>query len=81
MKFLEFFAWYGTVVTLLAYFLNSFQLLKSNSLLFQLANLTGSLGLALFSFTKNVYQSAIVSAIWFIIALISIFHIFLRDKN
>ena len=81
MKFLEIFAWYGTIITLLAYFLNSFQFLKSNSFLFQFANLTGSLGLALFSYTKGVYQSAVVSGIWFIIALVAIFRIFLKKKN
>jgi len=59
----------------LAYALISFNVLLSTSLLYQVMNIVGSIGVIYISFKKKTYQPGILNIAWVIIALISIIRI------
>lgn len=74
-KLIELFGWYGTVAIVGAYALVSFSILQSNSLVYQLLNLTGAVGIVTVSLYKKVYQPGVLNIIWTIIALVAILKI------
>lgn len=59
-----------------AYALVSFQLVQSDSLAFQLLNLTGAVGLIVVAASKGVTQSVILNIFWGVVAIIALFNIF-----
>lgn len=69
--------WYGTVVIILAYALNSSQFITSDSISYQLLNLTGAIGMVIMGMLKKVYQPAVLNTVWATIALIAILRILL----
>ncbi len=71
-KYTEVCGWYGMSAILLAYILVSFDAIASNSLAFQLLNLTGGLGIIIVSLSKGVAQSVILNIFWSLVALIAI---------
>jgi hypothetical protein len=73
----QLFGWYGMIAIVLAYALNSFGVLNSSDLLYQLLNGTGALGIVIVSFEKKAYQPGILNLIWTGIALIAIIKIIL----
>lgn len=74
-KLIEVFGWYGTVAIVGAYALISFSIIQSNSLLYQILNLTGAIGIVVVSLSKKAYQPGVVNIIWTIIALVTILKI------
>ncbi len=64
--------WYGVIAIVVAYALVSFGLVQSNSLWYQLLNLTGAVGIVIVSFQKKAYQPGILNIVWTLIALIAI---------
>lgn len=72
---LEFIGWYGVVAIVGAYALNSFDLIESNSISYQLLNLSGAIGVLSISFVKQAYQPAILNIIWAFIALVALLKI------
>ncbi|KKU82411.1 MAG: hypothetical protein UY09_C0015G0005 [Parcubacteria group bacterium GW2011_GWA2_47_8] len=77
----EIIGWYGTVALVLAYALVSFGAIASSSLLYQVLNGTGALGIVYISFKKKNYQPGVLNIIWAIIALIAIGGIVLASAN
>ncbi len=73
----EVFGWYGVVAILLAYALVSFSYIQTSSLLYQLLNITGALGIVVDAWYAKNYQPAVLNLIWAIIALIAIVSAFL----
>lgn len=71
-QLIEFIGWYGTVAIIAAYFLLSFSLIQANTLIYQLLNLTGALGIVIISFSKKAFQPGVLNIIWTIIALIAL---------
>lgn len=71
----ELIGWYGTVAIVLAYGLNSFELLSSSSVLYQVLNATGALGIVYISFKKKAYQPGVLNLIWTGIALVALLKI------
>jgi hypothetical protein len=67
--------WIGSIEVVLAYGLNSSQKLKSDSLTFQLINLTGAVFLIINSVYKEVYPFTFINAVWAVIAIMAIFGI------
>ena len=67
--------WVGTVFILLAYLLLSFNLILSNSLVYQLMNLFGALGIVVDTYYKKDKPPEVLNIIWAIIALIAILRI------
>lgn len=74
---IEILGWYSVIAILGAYASASFNLLSTSSLIYQLLNITGAIGLATEAYTKKDYQPVILNLIWFLIALIAILRILL----
>ncbi|OGK13517.1 hypothetical protein A3A93_00310 [Candidatus Roizmanbacteria bacterium RIFCSPLOWO2_01_FULL_38_12] len=77
-RVIEIIGWYGTIAIVGAYALVSFSFIQSNSILYQLLNLTGAIGIALISLYKKAYQPGVLNIIWTIIALVAIIKIILN---
>ena len=67
--------WCGAAATLVAYFLVSFSILDGRSLLYQILNLSGAIGLGTICYFKRTYQPFVVNVIWATIAVLAIFNI------
>jgi len=74
----EIVGWYGTVAIILAYAGNSFNLFSSNSLLYQLLNFTGAIGIITISLHKKVFQSVALNVVWGLVAVVAIVGILLK---
>ena len=68
----EIIGWYGTIAIVSAYALISFAYIDANSLLYQILNFTGALGIVYISLKKKTYQPGVLNIIWAFIALIAI---------
>jgi len=66
------FGWYGTIAIVVAYALTSFKIITSDTLMYQLLNLTGALGIVFSSLEKKDYQPAVLNLIWLLVALIAV---------
>ena len=61
--------WIGSFSIVAAYGLNSYQKIKSDSLLFYLLNLAGGILLIVFSLYKEAYPNVFINAVWVLIAI------------
>lgn len=73
--------WIGSVEVILAYGLNSYQLINSKSLTFQLLNLTGGAFLIANTVYYGAFPSAVINVIWVIIAIPAIYQILNKNKS
>jgi len=64
--------WVGSIEVVAAYGLNSSQKIKSDSLTFQLLNLTGAIFLIINSVYKQVYPFTFINSVWAVIAMVAI---------
>jgi len=64
--------WVGSVEVVAAYGLNSYQKIKSDSLTFQLLNLTGAIFLIINSIYKEAYPFTFINTVWSVIAMMAI---------
>lgn len=71
----EFLGWYGVIAIVAAYILVSFNLVGSQSLLYQLLNLSGAAGIVIDALSDKNYQPAVLNTIWLIVAAIAIVRI------
>ena len=72
MKIEDLTGWLGSFCILGAYFLNSFQVLPSNGILYQGINLAGALLFAHHATKKQAWPVLFVQCVWGLIALIVI---------
>ncbi len=72
--------WVGSIEVVAAYGLNSSQRLKSDSLTFQLLNLTGAVFLIINSIYKQAYPFTFINSVWTVIAIVAIFGILKKKK-
>lgn len=75
----EVIGWIGMSIILLAYVLISFGVLFPSSLLYQILNVIGSIGILYISFKKKAYQPAVLNVIWVIVALIAIIAMIIQN--
>jgi hypothetical protein len=73
--FINILGWYGTLAIVIAYVLVSFSFILPNSMLFQVLNGTGAIGIVIISLYKKAYQPAVLNIIWTLVALIAIINI------
>jgi uncharacterized membrane protein len=66
------------VEVLLAYGLNSYQKLRSDSVAFYVLNLTGALLLIIYTVYKEAYASTFINIVWVIIAVVAMARPFLK---
>ena len=81
MKKYEWIGWYGVAAVLYAYYLISFDYVTSKSLIYQLLNLLGGIGLVIISLQKKAYPPAVSNTIWALIAGIAILNILIGTGN
>jgi len=80
MDFLiEILGWVGSIEVVTAYALNSYQKIKSDSLIFQLLNLSGAIFLIINSIFKEAYPFTFINSVWSVIAIVAIIGI-IRKK-
>jgi hypothetical protein len=71
----ELFAWYGVAAILIAYALVSFDLIASDSLVYQLLNATGAAGVMIIAYVRRAYQPVVLNFVWALIAVVAIIRI------
>lgn len=71
--------WYGTVAIVSAFAMVSYEILTPTSLLYQILNGTGALGIVYISFKKKAYPPGVLNVIWAIIAATAILRILLSS--
>ena len=69
---IETIGWIGSIAILLAYGLNSYQKIKSNSLAFLFLTLSGGLFLIIYSWYKEAYANIFVNLVWVVIAILAL---------
>ncbi len=67
--------WIGSLEVIAAYGLNSYQKIKSDSLMFQILNLTGAVFLIINSVYKEAYPFTFINTVWAVIAIVAIVQI------
>lgn len=72
---LESLGWVGSFIIVAVYGLNSYQKIKSDSLLFYSLNLVGGFLLIIYSNFKGAYANTFINVVWVLIALPAIFKI------
>ena len=70
--YIEWLGWYGVAATVLAYLFVSFSFLPPTSLVYQLLNLTGAVGVTIETYVNRDYQPFWLNLIWAGIALVAI---------
>lgn len=78
MTFYDVLGWLGSFCVVLAYGLNSYQKIKSDSWPFYALNITGGILLIIFSFYKDAYPNVFINVVWVVIALPALFKRFTR---
>lgn len=61
--------WTGSICVLAAYGLNSYQVIKSDSMLFYFLNIAGGILLIIYSTEKEAYANTFINVVWVIIAV------------
>ncbi len=61
--------WVGSIEVLLAFGLNTYQKIKSNSLTYLLLNLTGGIFLIIYSFYYGAFANTFINVVWALVAL------------
>jgi hypothetical protein len=77
---IEILGWVGSLEVITAYALNSYQKIKSDSLLFQLLNLSGAIFLIINSIYKQAYPFTFINSVWAVVAIVAIIGI-LKKKS
>ncbi|MBI1770669.1 MAG: hypothetical protein HY015_10210 [Bacteroidetes bacterium] len=78
--FIDLVGWIGSVEVIAAYGLNSYQRIKSDSIVFQILNFTGAIFLILNTIYYHAYPSAFINVVWVIIAAVAIGRMIMKRK-
>lgn len=73
--------WVGSCMVVLAYGLNSYQKIKSNSMLFYLLNLVGGIFLIVYSIYYTAYANTFINVVWVFIAIPAIIQLIRKKKS
>lgn len=74
---IEIFGWTGAIMIFMAYALLSFSVLQPASLIYQILNGVGSLGIIIVSYYKQAYPPMVLNILWAVIAAVAIVRIVL----
>ncbi|HZY82109.1 MAG TPA: hypothetical protein VFE50_21440 [Cyclobacteriaceae bacterium] len=77
--FVEVLGWIGAVEVIIAYALNSNGKMKSDSVTFQLLNLTGAIFLIINTWYNAAYPSMVINVIWTVIAIAALGRIYKKN--
>jgi hypothetical protein len=81
MSLADILGWVGSVEILAAFGLNSFQKMRSDSVTFQLLNLSGASFLIINSVAHQAYPFTFINSVWVCISLLALVKIGLRKEN
>lgn len=73
--------WVGSFMVIIAYGLNSYQKIKSDSKTFYLLNLVGGIFLIIYSVYYTAYANTFINVVWVIIAIPAIFNLLRKKKS
>jgi hypothetical protein len=73
--------WTGSLLIVLLYGLNSYQKIKSDSLLYYLGNMVGGICLIIYSVHKEAHPNTFINVVWVLIALPAIIKLILPGKK
>lgn len=68
----EVIGWLGSIAIVLAYGLNSYQKIRSDSIVFLLLNLVGGLFLMTYTYYKDAFANTFLNLVWVIIAVVAL---------
>lgn len=71
----------GALAVLLAYGLNSYQKIRSDSIGFYLLNLSGGILLIIYSLYKDAWVNMAINVVWVLIAAIAIGRFYKKNHN
>lgn len=77
---IEIIGWTGSIAILLAYSLNSYQKIRSDSLFFLFLNLAGGLLLIVYSFYKAAMANAFLNLVWVVVAVIALVKLYNQKR-
>lgn len=75
IKAMQWAGWYGATAIVGAYALVIFRVFGSESVPYQVLNLTGALGIIVVSAAKGVTQSVVLNVFWAVIAIVALIHL------
>jgi hypothetical protein len=78
---MEFIGWIGSFLVVGMYGLNSYQKIRSDSLIFYLANLAGGVLLIVYSIYKDALPNTFINVVWVMIAIPAIIRHFSRHSK
>ena len=73
--------WVGSLCVIIAYGLNSYQKIRSDSLIFYALNVVGGIFLIIYSNYKEAYANTFINVVWVIIAIPAILRIIFKSKT
>lgn len=76
---IETIGWAGSAAVIAAYALNSYQKIKSDSLVFQLLNLTGGIFLIVYTNYK-AFASTVINVVWVVVAVSALARMIISRK-
>jgi uncharacterized membrane protein HdeD (DUF308 family) len=81
MNLVDILGWMGSIAILSAFGLNSFQKVKSDTVLFQLLNLFGGVLLIINSISHEAYPFTFINSVWVIISVVALVNISVRKSD
>jgi hypothetical protein len=77
-KYLNFLGWFGGIICLTGYGLNTQQILSSNSPVFLLMNIFGCLCLIYYTYQKKAFANVALNSVYLLMTLVAISKLFLN---
>ena len=78
MRVKQIIGWYGVTAIVVAFALLNFDVLGTNSLVYQLLNVTGSVSIIIEASSKKDYQPVALNIIWLLVAIYGLSQIILK---
>lgn len=75
-RWVEVIGWYGVCAILLAYILNSLNVISSSNIIYSFLNLTGALGISIDAWKQKNYQPVVLNLIWAFVAALTLVKLF-----
>jgi len=73
--------WIGSVAVLIAYGLNSYQKLRSNSVMFYLLNIIGGIFLIVYTVYKEAFANTFINVVWVVVAIPALIKVLIKPKS
>jgi hypothetical protein len=71
----------GALAVLIAYALNSYQKIRSDSIGFYLLNLSGGILLIIYSLYKEAWANTVINVVWVLVAAIAIGRFYKKERQ